>query len=205
MNINQIIVDDDVIPHELQEEIKRMHLADNFPWYLSFEQTQTANKLYGNYFSLITPNISEYSQFVHVFQLENEINSSPIIMNPVLTIFDMCKEKYGFNDNISRIKSNFCTRVHVDNPDAHQIPHTDSIKDHWVMLYYAVDSDGDTFIFNEKLHEDEPIWNVKNLSIKQRISPKQGRVVIFDGSHLHAGMHPRNHYNRVVINFVFAK
>jgi hypothetical protein len=104
MNINQIIVDDDVVPHELQEEVKRMHLADNFPWYLSFEQTQTANKLYGNYFSLITPNISEYSQFVHVFQLENEINSSPIIMNPVLTIFDMCKEKYGFNDNILRIK-----------------------------------------------------------------------------------------------------
>jgi hypothetical protein len=95
--------------------------------------------------------------------------------------------------------------VHVDNPDAHQIPHTDSIKDHWVILYYVADSDGDTFIFNEKLREDEPIWNVKNLSIKQRISPKQGRVVIFDGAHLHAGMHPRNHYNRVVTNFVFAK
>jgi hypothetical protein len=205
MNIDEIIIDDEIIPVDLQEKIKKMHLSDDFPWYLSFEQTQTANDFYRKYFSLITPNISEYSQFVHVFQIDSRINSSETFYNPVIDIFNICKNKYKFKNNIFRIKSNFCPKVYEKNLDAHQIPHTDSKENHWIMLYYINDSDGDTFIFNEKNKEDEPIYNIKTLTVKKRISPKQGRVIIFNGDNLHAGMHPRDNFNRLVINFVFSK
>ena len=39
-----------------------------------------------------------------------------------------------------------------------------------VMFYYVMDSDGDTIIYNET-EESE------NYTIKQRVTPKQGRVV----------------------------
>ena len=61
-------------------------------------------------------------------------------------------------------------------------------------IYYVNDSDGDTFIFNEKKsHSGE-------VTLKQRISPKKGSLVLFDANHLHAGNNPIDNYSRVVVN-----
>tara|TARA_R110000803_G_C11842417_1_gene304776 strand:- start:87 stop:617 length:531 start_codon:yes stop_codon:yes gene_type:complete len=69
-------------------------------------------------------------------------------------------------------------------------PHTDLSLPHWVCLYYANDSDGDTIFYDDKNNE-----------IK-RISPKKGRMAFFDGSILHSGSTPQNTH-RAVINFDF--
>ncbi len=80
------------------------------------------------------------------------------------------------------------------------------------------DSDGDTVILKNKFEygkdEDDdstagnPNWhNPKGLitddahiEILERVTPKQGRVVVFDGAHYHAAGIPK--YNeRIVLNF----
>ena len=44
-----------------------------------------------------------------------------------------------------------------------------------------------------------------NLTINKRVSPKQGRAVLFDGSILHAGSPPRINDTRIMISAVFRK
>ena len=68
-------------------------------------------------------------------------------------------------------------------------PHLDLKEKHSALLYYVNDSDGDTIIYED----------VKKNKIKKTVKPKQGRMVIFDGSYWHTGSQPRNNI-RCIIN-----
>ena len=74
-------------------------------------------------------------------------------------------------------------------------PHTDMSFQHFVMLYYVCDSDGDTIIYNEQEKSD-------SYTVQKRITPKQGRVVLFDGSYYHTAEQPLNNI-RCVVNYDF--
>ena len=73
-------------------------------------------------------------------------------------------------------------------------PHID-IDDmrHLVVLYYVCTADGDTVIYNERKESD--IYTEK-----QRVTPKQGRVVLFDGSHYHTAQQCTNKI-RCIVNY----
>ncbi len=74
------------------------------------------------------------------------------------------------------------------------LPHIDIMdKNHIVGLYYVIDSDGDTIIYNERKES-------KTYTIKQRVTPKQGRIVIFDGGLYHTAEQPLNN-TRCIINY----
>ncbi|BCU95878.1 MAG: hypothetical protein CM15mV10_2670 [uncultured marine virus] len=73
----------------------------------------------------------------------------------------------------------------------HHAPHTDNYTPHWSAIYYVHDCDGDTFFFDQKLtefteEESYRITNENKWTIKQRVSPKKGRLVMFDGVRFHA-------------------
>lgn len=70
----------------------------------------------------------------------------------------------------------------------HARPHTDRAIPHWVVLYYVNDADGDTVFFNKQGKEF------------QRVTPKKGRVVFFNGNIMHGGGIPKIH-PRCVANF----
>ena len=75
------------------------------------------------------------------------------------------------------------------------LPHIDiNNKIHIVGLYYVVDSDGDTVIYNETKES-------KTYTIKKSVTPKQGRMVIFDGSLYHAAKQPINSNTRCIVNY----
>ena len=73
-------------------------------------------------------------------------------------------------------------------------PHTDMSFQHFVMLYYVCDSDGDTIIYNEKTISE------KGLTVQKKVTPKQGRVVLFDGAYYHTAQQP-NHSKRCIVNY----
>ena len=56
---------------------------------------------------------------------------------------------------------------------------------HIVVLYYVVTSDGDTVIYNQRTESDV-------YTVKQKVTPKQGRVVIFDGGLYHTAQEAIN-------------
>lgn len=75
--------------------------------------------------------------------------------------------------------------------------HVDLPQKHLVCLYYASDSDGDTY-FSERMY-GQPIGEY---GIYNTVSPKKGRCVFFDGLRFHASSKPTQN-SRFVINYNF--
>lgn len=87
--------------------------------------------------------------------------------------------------DLCRVKANLLTKN--GRPGFHT-PHIDNNFEHLVILYYVNNSDGDTYFFNDNIVVD-------------RVSPKQGKYIIFDGDQYHASSSPTDTDARIVINF----
>ena len=105
-------------------------------------------------------------------------------------------------DELYRVKANLMLQDKGGNPDLYNTPHYDYMwekdgeryqKDFYVGLYYVLDSDGDTFLFDE------------NDKIMARVPPKKGRILFMRGDVLHASRHPINYEKRLVINMDIIK
>jgi len=85
------------------------------------------------------------------------------------------------------------------------VPHLDGQNDrpYLVAVYYVNDVDGDTVLFKQTRNNctAQDIIDGK-LDIDQTISPKKGRLVIFDGSIYHAVGKPKTDL-RCIINYNF--
>ena len=79
-------------------------------------------------------------------------------------------------------------------------PHVDADIDHLVVLYYVNDSDGDTVIYENKFQGYDKVPHFDDLVEKKRVTPKAGRVVIFNGKQWHTSNQPE-HNVRAVINY----
>ena len=81
--------------------------------------------------------------------------------------------------------------------------HVDMNQKHVVFLYYVDDSDGDTIIVDKKYEGynlSEKELNYKNYNVLKKVTPKKGRVVIFDGSYYHTAEQPKNNV-RIILNY----
>jgi hypothetical protein len=91
------------------------------------------------------------------------------------------------------------------------MPHIDSFFPHWNAIYYVNDSDGDTFIFNETndtydAGQDDIIRIKENkFTVKKRITPKKGKILIFPGKYYHSSSFARESKFRCVINMNLEK
>ena len=115
-----------------------------------------------------------------------------------------------FHELFTPLILNVCNKLNKKNVDAIQgrsfcqlpissdkisvdTPHIDIKENHFVMLYYVCDSDGDTIIYNEQIESE-------TYTVQRRVTPKQGRVVLFDGSYYHTAEQPLNNI-RCVVNY----
>ena len=81
--------------------------------------------------------------------------------------------------------------VHLPSPNPGlDEKHIDTPDDHYVCLYYINDSEGDTIIFDDNGEEI------------QRVTPKKGRIVFFEGSMYHCSSRPETK-TRAILNFNF--
>ena len=197
--MDNMIIIEDIVPKHFQQEIQNNLLGDNFPWYYNIDTAELNNK----YACCIDKNTRDVKQFVHSFRNSNGSTSDYYSMvTPFLVILENIFER-NFADRVIRIKTNLIPK-HSDFPENfYNAPHSDwgSVnpdEKSETLLYYVNDSDGDTFIFNEKPPAE-------NLTIKHRVSPKKGRAILFDSNYLHAGQPPRMADERCVINFVFRR
>lgn len=83
------------------------------------------------------------------------------------------------------------------------VPHVDFYFPHYTLLYYVNDSDGDTILYNEKVESvnfgDTPEYP-NRFTLLDRISPKRGTAVLFNGMHYHSSSLPKKSENRIAIN-----
>jgi hypothetical protein len=184
-----IIVKDDIIPKDYQDFIEKF-VTTQIPWFY-LPDISGVGKTFKD------PNWHPSGGFYHLGALNGVINSEFFRdkLNLESLIVMLAKE---FNVNIKellRTKLNLTTPVPGYKSNNFCSPHTDYSIPHVVMLYYVNDSDGDTIFFEEP----KDMYN-EDLIITQRITPKKGRCVLFDGSLYHTQSSPINTPARININ-----
>ena len=200
---DKIIIFDDFIEKDYQEKIKTEllgaedHLGQQFPWYYIEDVTSAYDPD-----SQHRPGLSH--QYVKLPKgLDDDDEDEPDIVGKVTSEYHelfvpMLKTvgvKLGMR-NINVLQGRSFLQFPVNTDGTIDSPHIDicSEVDFIVALYYVVDSDGDTVIYNET--EESKIY-----TIKKSVTPKQGRMVIFDGSLYHAAEQPINSNTRCIVNY----
>lgn len=187
---------DNIIPISHQEEIKNTLLGCSFPWYFSDDITFGKSLLEKE--QLGTPHPAN----AHLFRQHCKTHSAYFdLIAPIATIGAEIAG-YKFNDIYqarsflqyplnNKFVSNKTDRLHIDLP-----------FNHLVVLYYVIDSDGDTLIVDKTRvgNKEEYHHTIEDNKITQRITPVQGRAVIFDGKYYHTAEQPQTNM-RCIINF----
>ena len=190
---NEIYVFDNFIDIKYQKDIRDILLGEadyeeeSFPWYYIEDVTSSGD-----------PDSQHRSALGH--QYVDYIEGEPV--GKKVTIFhhlflDMlkkvCRKMVIRNINVLQGRSFLQFPLNLKDRSV-DTPHIDiHDRKHIVALYYVCDSDGDTIIYNERKPSE-------SYTIKQRVTPKQGRMVIFDGSLMHTAEQPLNNV-RCIVNY----
>lgn len=185
---NKVFVFDDIVNLETQNHIKDLML----------------NKAMWSYVSDVTnPQLNDQQRpgFAHWFVRDEIIRSDlhnevlPVLQNSLNKIEVHGDRRYLQGRSFLQLPLNIANREKLD------VPHVD-VADfkHLVILYYVTDADGETVIYDNQFVENEKIPNFEDLKEKQRVMPKQGRVVCFDGYYWHTSQQPSKGV-RCIINY----
>jgi hypothetical protein len=195
---NKILVFDDIIDLEYQEKIKKVLLSDyeykgyEFPWYFTQDVTNPLNS-----------NTQKRSAFYHGYVVTDDdtIGTIDSVFHYLFVpLIDNSCSKIGKQD-VTIIKGRSFLQLPINfKGEREDLPHVDIVGDHFVMLYYVCDSDGDTIIYNYKTKKEGDVPFFEDVKELKRITPKQGRVVIFDGMYWHTAEQPTKDI-RCIINF----
>lgn len=187
---NNIFVFDDIISLEKQEKLKSEMLSNDFPW---FYKDDVTNADLNNY--------HRRPGFGHVFYVD-EKQVSNYHKNIIPIIMNSCN-KLGLHGERKILQGRAFLQLPLNIPDRDKldVPHIDlSNFKHLVVLYYVTDADGETVIYENQYDGKGDIPRFQTLQEKQRVMPKQGRVVCFDGYYWHTAAQPTRGV-RCIINY----
>ena len=134
--------------------------------------------------------------FKHIFDKDNLDNSLLQFINNTQNQINHLKQ----NNTILEVRSFLQLPLNKDfTGSGVDTPHLDRFESHLVFLYYVCDSDGDTIIYNYKTKKEGDVPFFEDIKELKRITPKQGRVVVFDGMYWHTAEQPTSDV-RCIIN-----
>ena len=190
---NEIYVFDDFIDIEYQKDIRNILLGEfdyqgqQFPWYYIEDVTAS-----GDHDSQHRSALAH--QYVEYIDGESVGKKLTIFHHLFLDMLKkVCRKMVIRNINVLQGRSFLQFPLNLKDR-SFDTPHIDiHDRKHIVALYYVCDSDGDTIIYNERKESE-------SYTIKQRVTPKQGRMVIFDGWLMQTAEQPLNNV-RCIVNY----
>ena len=211
---NKIIIFDDFIDKDYQEKIKSELLgsetneSQSFPWFYT-EDVTTAYDIESQHRCGLAHQYVMLPKELQEFDLPESVIKGRKLLGKVVSeyhsLFVPMLQKVGFKLGLSDIQvlqGRSFLQFPINTDGTIDTPHIDIYDDEEanidfiVALYYVVDSDGDTVIYNEKEKDSEG-----NYTVKSSVTPKQGRMVIFDGGLYHAARQPINSNTRCIVNY----
>lgn len=196
---DSIHIIDDIIPIGKQNEIEKMFTESRLPWIFNKDISLTKAEIEKFDIKKFTPGIgtpikSDDPKYIN----HSLLNIIKIIPETAChRIGKVCKDIYQARSFI-HFPLNPKLRKEFDNI------HIDLGIEHLVVLYYVNDTDGDTFIFDKKTNykdiQSAGVTDGSELAIIKKVSPKKGRVLIFDGNQYHSSSGPTENI-RCIINF----
>lgn len=193
------VVIDNFINLLSQEEIKSTLFNPNFPYYF------VPDIIWGKGIDdEDTNDEKKYPGLYHVFVIDGNVNSD-LFIRPIRNMINKGSEVVESEHRDIMFSRMFLTLpLHEQFNATENKLHIDRVDSHLVVLYYVIDADGDTILTNIKgdgIEIDYGMCLTDESNIKVRVTPKQGRVLIFDGMHYHGVTPPRNGI-RSIINTV---
>ena len=187
----ETIIIDDVVDIETQREIHKV-LMEQADWKFLNDVSGIPGQTYPSH------------GFVHIlYHPDPYVVSTSILYDKVSKLILDSLTKLGYN-----IKDNYYNRAFLQLPLAEQYKkehngvHVDlpSNIPHVACVYYVNGSDGDTIIFEQTVNDTPGGSTNIELTEHKRVTPKRGRLVMFDGSRYHCSSQPTINY-RCIINF----
>ena len=181
---------DDFLTPSYHYEILQFVEGDSMQWYYTPDITVDGK---------VSKQLGLHGFSNHFYDIMRETPPSPFqsLMMPFLfQVKDFVKSPRILRARLDMTLYNpFCL------PDAcAHTPHVDMDGDHHTAVYYVNDSDGDTVIYENKFTSYDDVPHINDLRILKKVSPKAGRVVMFNGKHWHTSHQPE--YNvRCVVNY----
>jgi len=188
-----ILIYDDIIPLEKQNTIQQ-YFEENYKNFIYHKKS----------ISLGETEVSEEYLFPGwSINVDKNFNLNKEIFDIVKEIEEITIKKSNF-----KMLKNYRYKFNCFEPLSKEPPlvelykniHRDHDIEHLVLLYYVNDSDGDTLLFKNKLGNDIKSNNevenqiktgeISNLELIHTITPKKGRIAVFDGNMLHCAGWP---------------
>ncbi len=197
--INDVVVIDDVVSKNYQDLIeKETYLNLEMPWYYApsiTKRIQPGQRI---------PNDSD--GWAHAFYHSEQGGARSQLSNLLVPLMYEATAKINFTPTQLLIGRVFRTVPMLKDrlsPVEHNLFHVDMTAPHLVVLYYVNDADGDTVITRtsyEQVSQDDANRIYPAPEIVDRVTPKKGRCVLFDGRFYHASTNPTTNH-RVIVNF----
>lgn len=173
-----------------QKKLITYFCSPGFPW------TLTVDAVKGVYNDIQIEDNSVIGLF-HTFLYNGEICSPGF--NDISWILDKFKKLNLDATNLFRIRAG----MFLKHPDSTPHPaHVDATFKHITAVYYVNDCDGDLYLW-EETNFQYPFKKPENYTLKQKITPSQGKLVVFNGEHYHSSSYPNIRALRVAITFNF--
>lgn len=179
---------DDFVKKPTQNLLEKMFIDVDFPYYY-LEESVNMNNDYEETFLEKTDSTVNSPQFGHTF-----VNSGVAVSDYYSSITSVPNKMIDILDENVFL---FRCRVNMNLIDTrlegkHHVPHIDMAQENQITaIYYVNDSDGDTLFFD------------RDGTIKERVTPKKGRLVWWKGIYFHAKCSPINTTKRIVLNMNF--
>tara|TARA_B110000503_G_scaffold89598_1_gene135634 strand:- start:8980 stop:9573 length:594 start_codon:yes stop_codon:yes gene_type:complete len=190
--MDDIIEIENIIPKSYQKFILDKVTSLQFPWYFNPNLVSNEDDL------KLSNNIQGFNHFV--FEEQKQVSPFFDSIYPLyLNIIDQTSIKFNI---LERMRFNL-TYPNKESTLPWHMPHIDSMYPHYNAIYYVNDSDGDTVIFNETnkdYSDDFEFMKENNFTVKHRVTPKQGKVVIFPGHYYHSSSFAKESKYRCVLN-----
>jgi len=195
--IDDIHIIDDVITKHQQDRLEQLMFDGRLPWMFFRDVAISDDEINRLGVKKLTPGIGagiiqKFPNYCN-HQLLNE--TKPVVLAACAKLNLTCKEilqgrsfmHFPLRKELRKEYDN----IHVDM----RIPHT-------VFLYYVNDTDGDTFLFDKTIDDASTPEEFKQAKFKihKRVTPKKGRVVVFNGNRYHSSSGPTI-AQRCIINF----
>lgn len=175
---------DDVMPAVMQDQLIDICTQPEFTWSFLIDATYLKDQIIAK--KLDKPKYPSFSHLA-INNYRPVSSAATLLSSMILCISDKAELDPGIV-----FRARLGLYLPIANAPLHNNMHVDHSSPHMVALYYVNDTDGDTFFFN------------RNREVVERVSPKKGRMVVFDGHTLHASSMPSKDY-RISLNIGYVE
>ena len=190
---DKIVVIDDAISPKFQDMIENITF-NRIQWQFVQDVTYANNDLKDK-------SIDKRPAFVHLMCSDGNVMSEYMMLYETL-IYEACNKAGIQFDGIMKGRSFLQLPLNTNHSVVDPL-HIDLGTPHLSFIYYVKDSDGDTLFVNKKFGpnvDDSLVYKIEDYDIIKRVTPKKGRVAIFDGWQYHTAEQPKNNV-RCIANF----